>query len=141
MRALYVSGSPRENSNTDVLLETVRSITGGRLIKLVDYDIKPCASCRACQSLNDCVIKDDMKKTIIPMLFESNVVVLGSPVFFNNVSAQLKAFIDRTWCIRGRLKNKIGGAVVVGKRYGLESAVTAINAFFLIQRRKNITGR
>ncbi len=131
MRALYVSGSPRENSNTDVLLETVRSITGGRLIKLVDYDIKPCASCRACQSLNDCVIKDDMKKTIIPMLFESNVVVLGSPVFFNNVSAQLKAFIDRTWCIRGRLKNKIGGAVVVGKRYGLESAVTAINAFFL----------
>ncbi len=131
MNILYISGSPRENSNTDVLLETARSVTGGKLIKLIDYDIKPCASCRACQSLKDCIIKDDMNKAITPMLFESDVVVLGSPVFFNNVSAQLKAFIDRTWCIRGRLRNKVGGAIVVGRRYGLESAITAINAFFL----------
>jgi len=43
----------------------------------------------------------------------------------------MKAFMDRTWCIRGRLRNKIGGAIVVGKRYGIESAITAINAFFL----------
>jgi multimeric flavodoxin WrbA len=39
--------------------------------------------------------------------------------------------MDRTWCIRGKLKNKIGGAIVVGRRYGAESAITAINAFFL----------
>jgi len=131
MTVTYISGSPRENSNTDVLLEVARSVTGGKLIKLADYDIKPCASCRACVGLGKCVIKDDMSKTIAPMLFESDVIVLGSPVFFNNVSAQLKAFIDRTWFIKGRLRNKVGGAVVVGRRDGLESAITAINAFFL----------
>ena len=65
---------------------------------------------------------------ISPMLFESDVIVLGSPVYFNNVSAQMKAFMDRTWCIRGRLRNKIGGAIAVGRRYGIESAITAINA-------------
>ncbi|MHA1341532.1 MAG: flavodoxin family protein [Promethearchaeota archaeon] len=62
---------------------------------------------------------------------ESDALILGSPVFFNNISAQLKSFVDRTWSIRGKLRNKIGGTVVVGRRYGLENAVTAINAFFL----------
>ena len=72
-----------------------------------------------------------MSEEIIPLLLNCDGMVLGSPVFFNNVSAQLKTFIDRTWSIRGRLRNKIGGAVVVGRRYGAESAITAINAFFL----------
>ena len=72
-----------------------------------------------------------MSKIIIPQLLESDGIVIGSPVYFNNVSAQAKAFIDRTWCIRGKLRNKIGGAIVVGRRYGAESAITAINAFFL----------
>ena len=61
----------------------------------------------------------------------NDAIVLGSPVFFNNVSAQMKVFIDRTWPLRGKLKNKIGGAVTVGRRYGLENALTAMNAFFL----------
>jgi multimeric flavodoxin WrbA len=72
-----------------------------------------------------------MSNILIPMILEADALVLGSPVYFNNVSAQLKAFMDRTWCIRGQLRNKIGGAVVVGRRYGIENAVTAINAFFL----------
>ncbi len=72
-----------------------------------------------------------MSDILIPKLLNNEVFVLGSPVYFNGVSAQLKAFIDRTWCIRGRLKNKIGGAIVVGRRYGSESAITTINAFFL----------
>ena len=72
-----------------------------------------------------------MRNKITPMLLESDAIILGSPVYFNNVSAQVKAFMDRTWCLRGRLRNKIGGVVVVGRRYGIEGAVTAINAFFL----------
>lgn len=72
-----------------------------------------------------------MSNILIPGLLDSEVFVLGSPVYFNCVSAQLKAFMDRTWCIRGKLKNKIGGAIVVGRRYGLESAITTINAFYL----------
>jgi multimeric flavodoxin WrbA len=77
------------------------------------------------------MIDDDMTKVLIPILLKADVIVLGSPVYFNNVSAQLKAFMDRTWCLRGKLKNKIGGAIVVGRRDGIESAIVAINSFFL----------
>ena len=131
MSIVYISGSPRKNSNTDYLLKITLSVTGGQFIKLADYRIEPCKSCRACQKLGKCVIDDDMCNIIIPTLLKADAIVIGSPVYFNNVSAQTKAFIDRTWCIRGRLRNKIGGAIVVGRRYGIESAITAINAFFL----------
>ena len=131
MKILYISGSPRKKSNTDYLLRLALSITGGQFIKITDYRIESCKSCWACQKLGKCIINDDMSDILIPKLLDSEVLVLGSPVYFNGVSAQLKAFIDRTWCIRGRLKNKIGGAIVVGRRYGSESAITTINAFFL----------
>jgi len=127
----YISGSPRKKSNTDYLLNTALSITDGYFLKLTDYQIEPCIACNGCIKSSKCVIDDDMSNKILPILLESDVIVLGSPVYFNNISAQLKAFIDRTWSIRGQLKNKIGGAIVVGKKYGLESAISAITAFFL----------
>jgi len=72
-----------------------------------------------------------MQKIIIPKILKCDGMVLGSPVYFNNVSAQMKSFMDRTHSLVGLLKNKVGGAVVVGRRYGAENAITAINAFFL----------
>jgi len=131
MKALYISGSPRKGSNTDYLLERMMSISGGQFVKLADYQVEPCRSCWACLRRDTCTVDDDMSKILIPTLLDADAMILGSPVYFNNVSAQLKAFMDRTWVIRAKLKNKIGGAVVVGRRYGAESAITAINAFFL----------
>ena len=131
MTILYISGSPRQRSNTDYLLSSIMAQTGGEFIKLTDYDIKPCKSCWACLRMGTCVLNDDMTTTIMPKIVEADAIVLGSPVFFNNVTAQMKSFIDRTWSVRGQLKDKIGAAVVVGRRYGAEGAITAINAFFL----------
>lgn len=131
MDVLYISGSPRKGSNTDYLLDLMLSSTGGQFVKLADYQIEPCQSCWACQRLGECAVEDDMRRVLVSMLLAAEAIVLGSPVYFNNVSAQLKAFMDRSWSIRGRLRNKIGGALVVGRRYGAESAITAIHAFFL----------
>lgn len=131
MNALYISGSPRKQSNTDYLLHLLQDQIGGEFIKLSDYDVKPCYSCWACRNNGACIIGDDMTSLLAPKLLAADALVLGSPVYFNNVTAQMKAFIDRTWCLRGQLGNKIGAAVVVGRRYGAESAITAIHALFL----------
>lgn len=131
MSTLYVSGSPRKHSNTDYLLHLLQEQLGGEFTKLTDYDIKPCSACWACRRKEGCVIDDDMATILMPRILAADAIVLGSPVYFNNVTAQLKAFIDRTWCLRGELRDKIGAAVVVGRGYGAEGAITAINAFFL----------
>ena len=131
MKLLYISGSPRQDGNADYLLNVALSMTGGQLVRVCDYRIEACRACWACRKGGRCAIKDDMSETLTPMLLECEGVVFGSPVFFNNVTAQLKALIDRTWCLRGRLRNKLAGAIVVGRRYGAEGAITALNAFFL----------
>ncbi len=85
-----------------------------------------------------------MTAQIIPKLLASDMIIIGSPVFFNNVTADVKAFMDRTWCLREQLRDKIGAAVVVGRRYGAESAITAINSFFvkheMIIAHRGVTG-
>lgn len=131
MDLIYVSGSPRKESNTDYLLRCSMEITGGDFLKLREYDIQPCISCWECKDEGKCTIEDDMTEVILPRLKECDGLVIGSPVFFNNVSSQTKTFIDRTWAIRGKMRNKIGGTIVVGRKYGHESAITAINSFFL----------
>lgn len=131
MKIVYISGSPRKNSNTDYLLKKCSAILGGELIKLSDYKIEFCNSCWTCLKTKKCVINDDMTNIIIPSIMKADAIFLGSPVYFDNISAQLKTFIDRSWCIRGKLRNKIGASVVVGRRYGHQSAINAINSFFL----------
>ena len=131
MNIIYISGSPRQKSNTDYLLKYMLNLTGGEFMKLTDYTIVPCRSCWACTKSGSCVIDDDMKTAVIPRILAADALVIGTPVYFNNVTAQMKSFIDRTWSLRGKLKNKIGAAVVVGRKHGAEGALVAINAFLL----------
>jgi len=141
---LCISGSPRSDGNTDYLLNVLLGALPGRFIRLADYRVEHCTACWKCRESGRCVIEDDMTETIMPLLLESDAIVLGSPTFFNNVTADMKAFMDRTWCMRGRLRSKIGGAVTVGRRYGLEGAVIAMNGFFLkhdmIVANRGVTG-
>lgn len=131
MNIVYISGSPRKKSNTDYLLHYTLNQTGGEFIKLTDYRIEPCRSCWACLKQGACVIRDDMETVLVPKILAADALVIGTPVYFNNVTAQLKSFIDRTWALKGKLKNKIGAAMVVGRREGAEGAMIAVNAFFL----------
>jgi len=95
---IYISGSPRKRSNTDILLKIALEITGGESIKLSDFNVKTCDACWARQ-LKKYII-DDMTKDIISLLLHSKGIIIGSPVFFKNISNQIKAFIERTWCIK-----------------------------------------
>ncbi len=96
MKTLYISGSPRRNGNTDYLLHKVKEVTDGEFLKLINHEIEPCSSCWACRDQEGCVIDDDMTDKIIPKLIDADTLVIGTPVYFNNVSFQLKTFIDRT---------------------------------------------
>ncbi len=131
MKIIYISGSPRKKSNTDYLLKKCSARLEGQLIKLSDYNISFCNSCWSCLDTEKCVINDALADSILPRVMEADAIVLGSPVYFDNISAQLKTFIDRTWSIKGKLRNKIGAAVVVGRKYGHQSAIDAINSFFV----------
>jgi len=136
LKVLGICGSPRRGGNTEMLLDVALNELRGlgaevEKVTLSTYDVKPCTGCRYCVEEGRCCIDDDMTNILIPKLLSTDIIIIASPVYFNNVSSYVKVFMDRTWCIRGKLRNKVGGGMVVGRGYGLEYALTAIHSFML----------
>jgi len=100
MLVLGLQGSPRKKGNSDFLLSAFMNEAEqlGAQTYVVDVDKKniiPCKEYTTCEKKGFCPIKDDMKYEIYPLLREADVIVAASPVFFYNVTAQLKGLIDR----------------------------------------------
>jgi len=131
IRALIISGSTRVQSNSLLLAQRAASllVDKGVEVKVVElrkHKIDDCVGCRRCIEIKKCCIRDDMSTKIIPLLLKSHIIIISTPVYFDNVPSLVKRFIDRTWCIRGFLRNKVLGAIVVGRGYGLDTAIVAI---------------
>jgi len=112
MFVLGIQGSPRKNGNCQFLLssflkqcETLGAKT--HVIHTPDLDISPCKELIVCEKKGFCPIKDEMEPLGYQMIKQADIVVLASPVFFYNVSAQAKIFIDRCQMFWGR-KYKMG---------------------------------
>jgi len=127
MKILAINGSPRKGKNTAKMLLRVLAAAEAQgaeteLLELSDYNIKQCKGCNTCLKKDRCSIQDDDNSRLHEKLLAADGIVLGSPVFFANVSGLMKTMIDRSRClhmVRQALKGKVGGAVVhAGLRYG-----------------------
>jgi len=101
MKILGIVGSKRKNGNTSCLVQEAVGVAKKEgveteLIFLGDYSIQDCTGCEGCKDTFKCVINDDMQK-IYPLLWEADGIILGSPTYFYNISADMKAFIDRCY--------------------------------------------
>ncbi len=99
IRALGIVGSPRRGGNTDILVDEVLSGAkkAGALVEKVflnSLNILPCRACDACKNGKDCVQQDDMAELLVKM-DQSQVWVLGTPIYWWGPTAQFKAFLDR----------------------------------------------
>lgn len=94
MKILGISGSPRKNGNTEKMINHISKDNSLNMIRLYDLNIRPCTACEGCSKMGKCVIKDDMVN-IIEKVKESDVLILGSPIYWWNVTAPFKAFMDR----------------------------------------------
>lgn len=101
MNILILNGSPRPTGNTIRMAEAFR--TGAesaghhvRLISVCRLDIHDCRACEACHASADgrCIQHDGMD-VIYPLLAETDMLVLASPIYYHGFSGQLKCVIDR----------------------------------------------
>ena len=135
-----IVGSPRQQGNTAILVG--EALAGAQelgaeveLLHIGDKEIGFCDGCESCVETGECKVADYMQQ-IYAQLLAADGIVLGTPVYFWNVSAQMKAFIDRTYALQHqrKLRNKVGGIVVVAERAGCVAAFSALTAFFSLQR-------
>ena len=103
MKACGIIGSPVKGGNVDLLVSEVlrgAESRGAEITKIYlnNMDIKPCQSCGVDPYPKYCIYEDDME-LIYKALEECEIIVLGSPVYFDTVSAQVKLMIDRGNCL------------------------------------------
>ena len=131
MDVLVFLGSPRQKGNSEVLtealLEGVRNEGGvPEIIRLCDLKISPCISCGGCDKKGKCVVEDDMTP-LYEKIISTDKIILASPIFFYGITAQAKAFIDRTQALwnRKRLLQRKGEWVDNPERKGFFISVAA----------------
>jgi len=136
MHILGISGSPRKGNTEwmvvrllDVLAESGHST---EIILLRKLNIRNCNGCLACDvggkdRKGVCKIRDDMQD-IYPKLIEADIIILGTPVYFDMLSGMLKNFMDRTCAIWPKLEGKKLAGIAVAEE-GIGKAVDNLKTY------------
>lgn len=148
MNVLGINGSPKTNGLASLLLDKAldgAKASGAHTEKIIlnDLNFKACQECAGCDETGVCILDDDMRP-VYEKLAKADVVVVASPVYFGNITAQLKAMIDRchsSWVAKYILKRGLPGdkkrkgifLCVAGKdtREYFENAKKIIKIFFI----------
>lgn len=139
MEVLGISGSPRQGGNTELLLKHALEPFRDKGWTVTEFylsnrSVAPCDGCDICWETGECVIRDDMD-LLYEKFVSCDAIIIGSPVYYRNVSAQLKAVFDRHHALfkNKPLIGKAGGAIVVGRGAsgGQSLALTIIYNFIL----------
>lgn len=98
-KVLIISSSLRARSNSEMLAEEFMrgaKDAGNKVekITLKDKTIGFCKGCLTCQKTQKCVIKDDAN-AIVEKMFEADVIAFATPIYYYEMSGQLKTLLDR----------------------------------------------
>ena len=143
MKVVAFNGSARRDGNTAILTRRVleeleKEGIETELVQLAGERIRGCTACRGCVANKDgrCTIDDDVVNECIARMIEADGIILASPTYFADVSAEMKALIDRAGFVArangGLFRRKVGAAVVAVRRAGAIHAFDSINHLFFI---------
>jgi multimeric flavodoxin WrbA len=143
MKVVAFMGSPRKNGNTarltDMVLDEVRS--AGHEAERIDIcgaPLRGCTACMGCFKTQDrrCAVTADPVNQWIAAMDGADAILLASPTYFANVTAEMKALIDRAGLVSkangDMFRRKVGAGIVAVRRSGAAPVFDAMNRFFLI---------
>ena len=143
MKVVAFNGSPRKEGNTHQSLSVVLAELDKEGIETELIQLKPlngCTACYGCFKNKDkkCTIEKDELNFYVDKMIEAEGIIIGSPVYFSNVTSDIKALIDRAGLVARAndylFNRKVGAGVVAVRRAGATFALSAINFFFFIQQ-------
>jgi multimeric flavodoxin WrbA len=143
MHALAISGSPRKEGNTQMLVRRClkrleeRGISG-EYVTLAGKTIRTCIACNTCARTKDrtCSNKTDDFHPIFEAMQRADIIIVGSPVYFGSAAPELVSLLDRAGYVsraNGHLfSRKVGGPVAVARRAGHNFTYAQLMFWFTI---------
>ncbi len=145
MKVVAFNGSPRRKGNTSILIDEVFKVLQSEgieteMIQLGNKQVHGCTACGKCKEIQNrkCHIKNDHLNYCIGKMIEADGIIIGSPVYFADVTTEVKALIDVAgYVVRANnhlLKRKVGAGIIAVRRGGALHTFETLNNFFLINQ-------
>ena len=143
MYVVAFNGSAREGGNTSYYIQsclTPLREAGHECeeVSLAGKVVRGCTACLGCreEGMDECSYDDDIVNECIEKMRRAAAIIIGSPTYFSDMTAETKALIDRAgYVARGNgnfLSRKVGAAIAVARRAGHIHTFESINQFFFI---------
>jgi multimeric flavodoxin WrbA len=143
MKVVAFNGSARKGGNTAILLKQVLEEIAAEgieteLIELAGKPVPGCIACFKCFERKNrlCAVEKDIINEAIAKMAAADGILLGSPTYFADVSASMKALIERCGMVSrandDMFKRKVGAGVVAVRRAGASHVFNSLNNFFTI---------
>ena len=140
MKVFAINGSARKNGNTALLIghvfaELEKSGIECEMVQLAGHSIRGCTACNKCRDRMDrkCANTSDLVNSLIEKMAEADGIILASPVYYSDITPELKAVIDRSGRVAGAngglFKRKVGSAVMAVRRGGALHAMDSIHHY------------
>ena len=145
MKVIAFNGSSRKNGNTAMMTnhmfeELQNEGIETEMVQLAGEHIRGCIGCYQCFEQKDgrCVVDNDCVNNCIEKMLASDGIVLASPTYFSDITARMKALIERVGMTArandDMFKYKPGAAIVTERRAGAIHAFNSLNLFFTISQ-------
>jgi multimeric flavodoxin WrbA len=145
MKVVAFNGSARKDGNTAILVRRVfaeleKEGIETELVQFAGQTIRGCTACGQCfkNKNQQCAVKGDIVNDCIAKMVAADGIILASPTYFADISAEMKALIDRSGYVAKAndelFRRKVGTAVIAVRRAGSIHAFDSINHFFLISQ-------
>jgi len=142
-KVVAFNGSPRKDGNTGILIrkmfhELEAEGISTELVQVGGKKVRGCTACSKCFENRDhkCVFDDDIVNECIAKMEEADGIILGSPVYFTDITSEMKALIDRAGFVSmangGLFQHKAGSAVIAVRRAGAVHTMDSLLHFLLI---------
>jgi multimeric flavodoxin WrbA len=140
VKVVGINGSARRDGNTALIINTVfeeleKQGIETELLQLGGQAVRGCTACRSCFKNRNgkCIMDGDIVNECISKMTAADGIILGSPTYFTDVSAEMKALIDRAGFVSiangGLFRHKAGASVVAVRRGGAIHAFDTMNHF------------
>lgn len=141
MKVVAFNGSPRADGNTSIMIgrvfaELEKEGIETEMVHVGGKPVRGCVACYRCMETKDgtCAITQDIVNDCIAKMAKADGIILASPTYVSDVTAEMKALIDRA-CLVTRasgnlLRRKVGASLSAVRRAGSIHALDSMNHFF-----------